>query len=107
MTTPTEIREPVERVLRASENHLTAYQILARLPQPLRDTLLSERGAPGAGGGRPYSAVSVVSQAAQMLCAAGLCETVYLDGRGIHFEVGGDLVQAGDAACACYRMRRE
>ncbi len=106
MLTPKEICDEVERVIRAGSNYMTAYQILARLPNEIRHQLLTERGDSGQGSGQRYTAVSVVSQAAIQLCQAEICESDFIDGRDVWFEISGDLKQAGNAACACFRIRR-
>jgi hypothetical protein len=106
MLMPTDIRDAVEQVIRRSPNYLSAYQILERLPAQVRNQVLSERGDSGQGGGQRYTPVSVVTQAARLLCDAGVCEFIYIDGGNIHFEIAGDLIQAGNSSCACYRVRR-
>ena len=106
MLMPTNIRDVVEQIIRHSENYLTAYQILERLPPRLRDQLLNERGASGQEGRNRFTAVTVVTQAASMLCDAGTCECVYIDSGGIQFEVAGELLRAGNTASACYRIPR-
>ena len=107
MLTATDIRYEVEKVLRRTSNYLTAYQILERLPSPLRDRLIAERGKPGQGNGQRYTAVTVVTQAAGQICTAEDAEKslIYIDGGNIYFEVGQDLIPAGHEACACYRIR--
>jgi hypothetical protein len=105
--TPTDIRDEVEQAIRSSQNYLTAHQILVRLPADLRQQLLTERGAFGEGGGNRYTAITVVSQAGMLLCQARVCESVYIDGSDLMFEMNGDIIPLGNSPYACYRIRRE
>jgi hypothetical protein len=105
MLTPTEIRDDVERVIRGGShsNYMTAVQILARLPSALREQLIAERRENGSA---RYTDITVISQAAMLLCRAGICEYVYIDARGLWAEIGGDMKMIGDGEYACFRIRR-
>jgi hypothetical protein len=81
--------------------YLTAYQILALLPQHVRATLIAQRGLPGQGAGVHYSAASLVSDAAEKV--AGV-EKAYLDSRHVHFQIDGSTVAAGYSVSGLYRL---
>lgn len=83
-------------------HYLTAYQILARLPEALRTELLVERGAPGQGAGRSYTAASYIGQ-----IAGEISEHTYLDARGLTFEIDDvEPVAAGYPVVRIYRVPR-
>lgn len=82
---------------------LTSYQILNRLPQSMRLQLISEHGSPGAGAQTHHSAVSVVAGCLQKM--GGEIERMYLDARGVTFDVEGAPVFAGYPVVGLYRLR--
>jgi hypothetical protein len=99
--TPTDIKPEVLAILQKANNWLSAYQILNRLS--VCDELIAQWGMPGTGGGNSYTAANAVAQAVQMLQKeTGYQTPLYLEGRGIYFEVRGDLVKPG--VCALYRI---
>lgn len=109
---PSDIVTEVRDVLRAASTgkgsrptFLTAYQILGRLPEPLRARLIQERGVPGSGAGQCYAGASVVQGAAQMLNRTGEVEIAYLDTAGLTFDIGEPVeVSAGYQVCGIYRL---
>lgn len=106
MLTPTNIKSDVFAVLRQANTWLSAYQILERLP--VRDTLITERGMPGAGSGTSYGAASVVAQAIQMLEKEdGYQKPIFMNGRDVAFEVQGQLIRSGYEALALYRITND
>lgn len=105
---PKDIIDDVRGVLeharagKGTERHyLTAYQILAALPSQVRDTLIQQRGLPGAGAGVHYSAASLVSDAAEQVPGV---QKAYLDSRYLSFEVDQRTVAAGYGVCGLYRL---
>ena len=80
---------------------LSAYQLLERMPADLRQQLIDERGEPGEGGGHPYSAAKLVSQAARNLGA----EVVYLDVKGMTFTVNDRTFAGGYPYLGLYRLQ--
>lgn len=104
---PSDIREAIEQVVRESENYLSPYQILERLPISMKAELISHYGKPGRGAGHNFSGVSRISQMTRKLCDNGICEFIYINSDNLYFEVAGDHYQAGSPACACYRIRRD
>ena len=110
MLMPSDIVDAVEAILREAAkgkgdrpNFLTSYQILDRLPQPTRDRLIQERGIGGEGAGAPFTAPSLISQAAAMLGDRVVID--YIDNRGLLFEVAGQQCRGGVWVCAIYRLR--
>jgi hypothetical protein len=106
---PSNIRDEVRDVLaRASRGKgdettfLTAYQILARLPEAIRARLIDERQLGGKGTGVHYAAASVVSDAAEQIQGV---EVRYLDTRQLTIHVAGQLVEPGYQVCGLYRLR--
>jgi hypothetical protein len=105
---PTDITDQVRTVLLnahtgkgTERTFLTAYQILERLPDTVRTTLISERQLGGKGTGVTYAAPSVVSDAAERI--PGI-EIAYLDTQGIKLEVAGQTLTAGYPVCGLYRL---
>jgi hypothetical protein len=84
----------------ANRTGMTSYQILEALPQPVRDQLITERGRPGRGCGRRYSAASVVAQAARKLGATATFD----DTRSTSCEVAGANVASGHEVSARFRL---
>ena len=108
MLMPRDIADEVRAVLRSAHvgkgterRFLTAYQILERLPAPLRDEVIADRGLPGKGGGSNYSAASLIADAAESLHGV---ETAFLDCGGITFSVGKHEVVPGYPLCGLYRI---
>ena len=106
---PDDILDDVRTVLlkahtgRGSDRQfMTAYQILAALPEPVRSTVISQRGLPGMGAGVHYSAASLVSDAAEKVHGI---EKAFLDPRHVSFEVEQRAVPAGYQVCGLYRLR--
>lgn len=104
---PSDIVEDVLAVLAAARrgksdrpNFLTAFQILDRLPDPLRARLVGERTAGGEDAGIVFAAPSVVSRAARMAGA----EVEYLDSVGLSVQVAGRPVTPSYEVCAVYRL---
>ena len=107
MLMPSEIVDDVRTVLLNAHrgdwdrpNFLTAYQILERLPQAVRDLLIAERTIGGRGTGASYSAVTVVAQAAALAGAI----TEYMDCIGIRVLVNGEWREPGFEVCAVFRL---
>lgn len=108
MLMPTDITAEVKQVLLASaqadgdcSTFLTAYQILDRLPEDLRERIIGERGVGSRGWGKRYSAPSVVSDAAEKL--PGII-VKYLDIRGMQIRVSDMILIAGSDVCGIYRL---
>jgi hypothetical protein len=105
---PSDITDSVANVLRGAArgdgshpNYLTAYQILDRLPEDIRDRLIGEPTLGGHGAGVSYAAPSVVSDAAEML--PGIIID-YIDNRGIEIHVAGQALTPGFEVCGIYRL---
>ena len=107
---PKDIRVEVETVLRSVQvnssgrgrSYLTAYQILEQLPQPTRDRLIAERGAPGLGSGNYYAAANVVSDAAEMI--SGI-EIVFLETSSLKIILNdGTDITPGNQNVGLYRL---
>lgn len=83
--------------------YLTAYQILRRLPEPLRQALINEYGEPGKRAGRHFTAVSRVAQVAREIA-----DHDYLDAKELTFEYDEDEkpVDSGTRVVGLYRLRR-
>ena len=84
--------------------YITAYQILERLPDAVKQRLVAERGQPGAGSGHHYAAASVVSDAAEMLKNQGLVEIEYMDCTGLELSISGTPIVPGYPVCGLYRV---
>lgn len=105
---PSDIRDDVAAVLEQARKaggpagpYLTAYQILAMLPQPLRNVLLQQRGLPGSGAGVHYSAASLVSDAAELLPNV---QKSCLDSRHVHFIIDGHPPIEAGYGVGLYRL---
>ena len=89
----TEVLTVLQRAAREPGNPragLTSYQILDRLPSPIRDRAIAERGAPGTGAGSGYSSASLIQSAAKRLVDGGQARFIgWLDTRGLTFRVAG------------------
>ena len=106
---PTDIKEDVKRVLEGIPANagvnpfVTAYQILERLPQNIKDQLISERGPAGKGGGYYYSTASVVSDAAEMLDDI---EIMALATTNLQIFINNEsVIQAGNQNVGLYRLK--
>jgi hypothetical protein len=104
MLTPTDIRSDVTNVLRGANVFMSAYQILEELPTGVRDQIIQERGMPGQGNGRPFTAAGVVAEAVQMLEGH---EIFYSGTRHLKFEVQGKEIRSGGDSCAFYRLKQQ
>jgi hypothetical protein len=105
MLSPADIRSAVRTVLEKAETALTSYEILGRLPAPLRDQLIAERGLPGAGSSKNYSAASLVTQAVEKLLPTKEPPyRVYANFSGKTFTVAGQTVTPSGSAIATYRL---
>jgi hypothetical protein len=82
-------------------HYLTAFQILARLPDDLRAQIIAERGFPGQGTGKHYNSASLVSDSAESI---GGIEKTYMDTGGLEFYVDGKPIVAGYGVCGLYRL---
>ena len=105
---PSDIVREVETVLRnanqgkgSSPCWLTAYQILHRLPNTLRDQIIAERLIGGTGTGVHYAAPSVVSDAAEMV--RGI-QIDFLDCENLTVSIDGNLRTPGYPVCGLYRV---
>lgn len=104
---PSDIVDDVRAVLAAARrgkgdrpNYLTVFQILDRIPDPLRTRLISERTAGGANAGVVFAASGVVSRAARMAGA----EVEFIDSIGMSVQVAGQTVTPSYEICAVYRL---
>jgi hypothetical protein len=108
---PSEIKADVMTVLQEAATgrgevprFLTAYQILARLPEAIRARLHSERGAAGEGGGHHFSAARAVSMAGELLHHEGLARIEYWDTGGVTFTIAGQPdAPAAFEVCALFQ----
>lgn len=83
-------------------HYLTAYQILERVPDGIRNTLIDELGKPGRHAGKHRTAVGPIKDAARRIA-----EVDYLDARGLSFEYGeGEELSSGYPVIGLYRLRR-
>lgn len=82
---------------------MTAYQILLRLPDDLRESLIAQYGDAGKGAGKHFTAVSRIAQIAREVA-----DYDHLDSRGLAFEFSEDehTVAGGNAVIGIYRARR-
>ena len=99
-----EVRQVLSRAIDANRygrSYLTAYQILDRLPAPIRNRLIAERTAGGRGAGVSYAAPSVVSDAAETLPDI---EIMAVESGGITIQVAGQGIAPGASAVGLYRL---
>ncbi len=107
MLSPADIRPAVREVLLATGNSLASYDILERLPEPLRDRILAERGMPGAGAGSRYTAASLIRHAVEgLLPSLDAPYRVYRDVSDLTFSVAGHIIRPGHHSIAFYRLSR-
>lgn len=82
---------------------VTSYQILARLPRPMRDWLVARHGRPGEGSGHHHSAAQQVAHIAARM--VGEENKAYLDSGNVLFDVKlGEPIRAGFELCAIFRL---
>jgi len=104
-----EIQDLLERAQRGKLNHrvrghLTAYQVLERLPPATRSGLIDQYGPPGKDSGRPFTAASAVARA-----LAGMHDLVdvdYLGTRDLGLSVEDVEIEAGHPLCGLYRLKK-
>jgi hypothetical protein len=82
---------------------LTAYQILRRLPDDVRQALIEQYGEPGRGSGRHFTSVSRIAQVAR-----DIADYDYMDAKELAFEYDDDeaLVDGGNRVIGLYRAKR-
>ena len=111
---PNDIKEEVKQVLKGApindrgrgRSFQTAYQILLRLPEKLRNQLIEERGK-RSGERKHYTAATVVAQAATMLGPAEV-DTEFLDRYSLSIKLEGALdeeIEPGSQNVGLYRLR--
>jgi hypothetical protein len=110
MLKPTNIQDEVLYVLNhakkgkgASPSFLTAYQILNRLPDPKKTTLINERGVGGKKHGKWDSASKQVALACRMLQRKRLIEIAYLDTKEISITINKKIKDPSYIVCGLYR----
>jgi hypothetical protein len=81
---------------------LSVYQILARLPQGIRERLIGEYGKAGAGSGHHHSVSQVIHRAVRLIDPPA--EEFWIDTRGLLFETVDHSVKPGFRICALYRL---
>jgi hypothetical protein len=84
--------------------HLTSYQILHRLPRPMRAALLHEYSGVGKGACVYYSAASAVSKSLVRVGEVTQLGVAYVDTKDLTFVIGKQTVQAGYRVCKLYRL---
>jgi hypothetical protein len=105
MLSPSDIRPTVREVLLSTNNSLSAYQILDRLPPAIRDQIIAERGLPGAGSGSPFTSASMVTSAVQgLLPALEPPYRVYMEVTGMTFTIAGQTIVPGNPTLAFYYL---
>ncbi|MBX7105819.1 MAG: hypothetical protein K1X57_17175 [Gemmataceae bacterium] len=81
---------------------LSAHQILARLPRTVREQIVAA-GRSRRGGPPDYSSsATLIRNALRRL--GDQIEIGWIDARGLHFEVAGDLIQPRGRVCAVYKL---
>jgi hypothetical protein len=83
---------------------LSAYQILARLPRTVRAQIATAGRSRSVGPPDYSSSVTHIRHAIRRL--GDQVEIGWIDARGIHFEVAGDLIQPRGRVCAIYKLVR-
>ncbi|MDC3956241.1 hypothetical protein KEG38_20435 [Polyangium jinanense] len=83
---------------------LTSFQILNRLPATTREWLITEYGRPGEGAKAHFAAASAIAASLKKL--GGEVDVMYIDARGVSFDVGGEQVRSGYPLCGLYRLRQ-
>ncbi len=105
MLSTSDILPSVKNVLLSAEDSLCAYEILERLPTPLRDQLIQERGLPGLGSGKRYTAATLVAQAVEKLLPSKEAPyRVYRDVTNKTFTVAGHSISPGNPMIATYQL---
>jgi hypothetical protein len=111
MLTPTDILDDVRRAFdeiprgKASHNRhwANAYGLLSLLPSAVRARLIEERCPPGSGGGRHYSAASVVADACEMLARLDEVEIGYYAPMNATYTIDNRTFEAGYELSGVYR----
>jgi hypothetical protein len=83
---------------------LTAYQILERLPQVLRDRLINALTSGGTGAGVKYAASNHVSMALRVMMRRKEIDHHYLDAKEIRIGVAGTGCKPS-ATCGIFRLK--
>lgn len=105
MLSPTDIRSAVHEVLLNADRGLCAYEILESLPTDLRSRVITERGLPGAGNGKRYTAASLVTDSVEgLLPSLDPPYRVYVNASSLTYEVARSKVRPGNVMIAYYRM---
>jgi len=104
----TELIEDVKQVLLSALRikasnicYLSAYQIVERLPPPIRSRLFGQKATGGKRIQHAKDAVEMVSSAASMI--PGVI-TAYMDCSGMKATVAGIEVEPSHQICALYRL---
>jgi len=84
------------RLKGSKSGFLTAFQILDRLPAPIRDRLIAERTLDGID-----AAPNVIASAAAMVPGVIM---EFIDARGITVAIGNDAMSPGNGICGLYRL---
>lgn len=84
-------------------HYVTTYQVIQRLPKPMRDALIAEHGPVGAGAGDWTSAATFVANLLKNLSGV---ERDYIDTRGVKFCLDDDEPRAGNEVCGLWRLAR-
>jgi hypothetical protein len=85
-------------------HYVTTYQVIARLPKPMRAALVAEHGKVGAGAGDWTSAATYV---ATLLRNMSGVEYDYFDTRGVKFCLDDDEPKAGNDVIGLWRLKRD
>ncbi len=105
MLSPTDIRSAVREVLLSADRGLCAYEILESLPTHLRGRIITERGLPGAGNGKRYTAASLVTDSVEaLLTNLEPPHRVYVNASSLTYEVARSIVRPGNVMIAYYRL---
>lgn len=80
---------------------MTAYKILQRVPEVVREALVAQYAEPGRGAGKPFSAASRIGQIADQVGEQG-----ELDARGLTFDAQDVPNVSGYPSIKLYRARR-
>jgi hypothetical protein len=105
---PKDILDEIKQILQEVRTekkgvpYLTALQIFERLDNDLRERLIRERGMPGKGAGAHYSAVSLVTDAADIV--VGGDEVIWLETPGLSLTIGSETRQFGSRVARLYRL---
>ena len=83
-------------------SYLTAYQILEKLPEPVRDRLIKKYGLGGEGSGLHNAATKVIARTAMTVTN----EVVYLHTSKITFSVQRKKLKPGPVECGLFRISK-